>query len=101
MSIILLQDGRCPFSSVDESDFEMRVCYLLIQIGLVFILSSTSLSLSILTCLYKPTPKTKQGTVLPSVQMVAEAGRHQQPVVYMGQQQPHQYQPQQQQHQYQ
>merc|ERR1712172_3841 len=87
---------------VDESDFDMRVCYLFIQIGLVFVLSSTSLALSILTCPYKPTPKTNPGTVLPGVQMVTGAGQHQQPSVYMVQQQPHQQQQQhhQQQQQY-
>merc|ERR1712192_258699 len=80
---------------VDESVFDMRVCYLFIQIGLVFVLSSTSLALSILTCLYKPTPKINQGTVLPGVQMVTGAGQHQQPSVYMVQQHPQQQQYQQ------
>ena len=46
---------------VDESDFDMRMCYLMIQIGLIFVLSSTSLALFILTCRYKPTAKTNQG----------------------------------------
>jgi len=117
MTITILRDRRCPITSgsssggidgiqyyydgvVDESEFDMRVSYLFIQIGLVFILSTNSLALSILSCLYKPRPKTSQGTVLPSVHMVAGAGRHEQPVVYMvhQHQQQHQHQQHQQQH---
>jgi len=67
--------------------------------GLVFFLSATTLSLSILSCLYKPALKTNQGTILPSVQFVGGSGQQQQPVVYMVQQQP--FQPLQQQQQYQ
>merc|ERR1719430_2397602 len=91
--VISLIDNDCD-------DVEARESYFLIQIGLVFLFSTTSLTLSILTCLYKPTGKTTQaGTVLPSVHMVAGGGQHQQPVVYVVQQQPHLQQQQQQQYQ--
>merc|ERR1719458_2205484 len=83
----------------DNGENEARSSYFLIQIGLVFLFSVTSLTLSVLTCLYKPTEKTIQGTVLPTVHMVAGTGQYQQPVVYMVQQQPHQQQQQQQQQQ--
>merc|ERR1712037_428207 len=84
-------------SFIDNECVEARASYLLIQIGLVFLFSATSFALSILTCLYTPTKKTIQGTVLPSVHMVSGAGQQQQPVVYVMQQQPHQQQQQQQQ----
>jgi len=88
------------YSRSDCPEFNQRSSYLLIQMGLVFFLSATTLSLSILSCLYKPALKTNQGTILPSVQFVGGSGQQQQPVVYMVQQQP--FQPlQQQQQQYQ
>ena len=42
-------------------EFNQRSSYLLIQMGLVFFLSATTFSLSILSCLYKPALKTNQG----------------------------------------
>ena len=42
-------------------EFNQRSSYLLIQMGLVFFLSATTFSLSILACLYKPALKTNQG----------------------------------------
>merc|ERR1712210_261152 len=86
-------------SFIDNECVEARESYLLIQIGLVFLSSITSFTPSILTCLYTPTKKTIQGTVLPSVQVVSGAGQQQQPVVYVMQQQPHQEQQQHQPHQ--
>jgi len=91
-------DDRYYLSS-DCPEFMQRSSYLLIQMGLVFFLSATTFSLSILTCLYKPALKTNQGTILPSAQFVGGSGQQQQPTVYMMQQQP--FQPLQQQQQYQ
>merc|ERR1712010_441169 len=104
LAILTTLFNLCAFSPLvisfihnDCDGLQVRESYFLIQIGLVFLFSTTSLPLSILTCLYKPTGKTTQaGTVLPSVHMVAGVGQHQQPVVYVVQQQ-HQHQQQQQQ----
>merc|ERR1712037_846365 len=85
----------------DDGENEARSSYFLIQIGLIFLFSVTSLTLSVLTCLYKPTEKTIQGAVLPTVHMVAGTGQYQQPLVYMVQQQPHLQQQYQQHQQYQ
>ena len=49
------------YSSSDCPEFMQRSSYLLIQMGLVFFLSATTFSLSILACLYKPALKTNQG----------------------------------------
>ena len=53
-------DDRYYLSS-DCPEFMQRSSYLLIQMGLVFFLSATTFSLSILSCLYKPALKTNQG----------------------------------------
>merc|ERR1712037_929638 len=97
LAILTTLFNLCAFSPLvisfidnDCDGLQARESYFLIQIGLVFLFSTTSLTLSILTCLYIPTGKTTQaGTVLPSVHMVAGVGQHQQPVVYVVQQQPH------------
>ena len=49
------------YSSRECPEFMQRSSYLLIQMGLVFFLSATTFSLSILSCLYKPALKTNQG----------------------------------------
>ena len=49
------------YSSRNCPEFNQRSSYLLIQMGLVFFLSATTFSLSILSCLYKPALKTNQG----------------------------------------
>ena len=55
--VVSFIDNYCD----NGDDHEARSSYFLIQIGLVFLFSVTSLTLSVLTCLYKPTEKTIQG----------------------------------------
>ena len=54
LDVLFNRNSDCP-------EFNQRSSYLLIQMGLVFFLSATTLSLSILSCLYKPALKTNQG----------------------------------------
>ena len=62
ISFVDVVDTHC-YNSSNSGGFRERSSYLLIQMGIVFLLSATSFTLCILTCIYTPTKKTTSGKI--------------------------------------